>query len=253
MNIQRESREASREAVRSSTNVGGASDFMKLECGSRSHIGRPAPPIDMYNRWHVMIQSKGLLVFAGVAFILFGIALVWCVVSMLKSNRTDILASAPLAVEQEIQIPYTSKARILLETPRTSSEYSNLRIELIERQTGRSVTGAYSFVTAQGAVYGVTTMQVPFGPEMSLPAGVYLARISGLQAGNDYSRYRLLISRPYIGRLTLQIIALVLCGVAMMLDLVWAAWLAGLMKPADQPGAGLSNRSRTLAAITSGK
>jgi hypothetical protein len=60
-------------------------------------------------------------------------------------------------------------------------------------------------------------MQVPVGPAAMLRSA-YVVRIGGLQAGNDYSRYRLMISRPYIGRLTLQIIGLVLCGVAILLD-----------------------------------
>jgi hypothetical protein len=102
---------------------------------------------------------------------------------------------------------------------------------LTEQQSAQTVTTDYSLLTGQGAVYGLTTMKVPFGPAAVLRAGVYRARISGLEAGKDYTRYRLMISRPYLARLTLQIIVLVLCGVGMLLDVIWVAWLAGWMKP----------------------
>jgi len=167
---------------------------------------------------------------AGLIFVLLGGALTWCVVSMLRNNRKDFLVSTPVAPEQEIRLPSTGMARLLVETPRTSPDYRRMRIELTEQQTGQTVTAEYSPVTAQGAVYGVSTMQVPFGPATMLRAGVYRARIGGLESAPDYSRCRLVISRPYLGRLTLQIIALVLCGVAMLLDLIWAVWSAGLMK-----------------------
>jgi hypothetical protein len=170
------------------------------------------------------------LAFAAIAFLLLAATLVGCVAKMLKSNRTDTLVAAPLAADQEIQLPSTGTARLILEVPRTSADYSNLRIALTEQQSGQTVTADYSMVTAQGTVYGVTTMKVPFGQPTVLRAGMYRARISGLQAGKDYSRYRLQISRPYLSRLILQIIILVFCGVGMLLDVIWVAWMAGWMK-----------------------
>jgi hypothetical protein len=176
------------------------------------------------------------LALAGVAFLLFGFGVVWCAIRMVRSNRNDILAAAPVVPAQELRLPSSGMARVMLECPRTSAEYSNMRIELVEKETGRSVTADYSPIAAQGAVYGVTTMQVPIGPSVMLRTGAYVVRIGGLQAGNDYSRYRLMISRPYIGRLTLQIIGLVLCGVAMLLDVIWVCWMAGWMQSAATHG-----------------
>lgn len=88
----------------------------------------------------------------------------------------------------------------------------------------------YSLVTAQAAVYGVTTMQVPFG-RMAVRAGVNIVRIAGLQTGADYARYGLIFSKPYMARLALQIIGIGLCAVGMLLTMIWAAWRAGLLKP----------------------
>ncbi len=180
------------------------------------------------------IVSRTSLAFAGMAFLLLGAALVWCIAKMLQQNRTDTLVSAPLVAEQAIQLPSTGMARLILEVPRTSADYRKVRIELTEQQSGQAVRADYSLLTAQGAVYGVTTMQVPFGPATMMRAGLYRARIGGLDAGKDYSRCRLILSRPYLGRLTLQIIILVLCGVGILLDLIWVVWLAGWMKPATQ-------------------
>ena len=113
----------------------------------------------------------------------------------MKGNQNDILVSAPVAPEQEILLPHTGMARLVLETPRTSAEYRNLRIELAEKHTGQIVMATYS-LKARGRAYSLTTMHVLFGPATMMRAGAYVARISGLQAGNNYSRYRLMISRP---------------------------------------------------------
>jgi hypothetical protein len=75
-------------------------------------------------------------------------------------------------------------------------------------------------------------MEVPFGRMPSARAGVYLVRIDGLQPGKDYSSHRLILSWPYMARLVLQILAIVFCGVGMLLDAILAVWLAGLLKPA---------------------
>jgi hypothetical protein len=74
-------------------------------------------------------------------------------------------------------------------------------------------------------------MQVPIGRMIAARTGVYAVRVEGLQPGKDYSSYRLILSRPYMGRMVLQIVAIVVCGVGMLLSLIWALWLAGLLKP----------------------
>jgi hypothetical protein len=176
-----------------------------------------------------MIPLRGELVFPGTVFLVLGIAFVWCAVKMVKGNRDDILVSAPVRPEQEIRLPAAGAVLLLLESPRMATDYRAMQVELEEKQSGQKVTMNYSLMTAQGAVYGLTTVKVPFG-RLSVRPGAYIARIHGLQAGHDYSGYRLMISRPYIGRMTLQIIALVLCGAGMLGSLIWAAWLAGLMK-----------------------
>jgi hypothetical protein len=177
-------------------------------------------------------QVWSSLAIAGITFVLLGIGLVSSVMSLVRGNRNDILASVPLASEQEVTLASQGEVLIVIETPRTRMDYRVFQIQLVDRQTEQVVTMTYSLVTAQGAVYGVTTMQVPFG-RMNARAGGYYVRIAGLQAGKDYSDHRLILSRPYMGRMALQIIGIVLCGVGMLLSVIWAAWRAGLLKPAQ--------------------
>ena len=162
-------------------------------------------------------------------FLLLSIGLVWSVVSLVRSNNRDVLASAPVVPLQEVSLPSTGDVLVMLEVPRVGSDFRNFQIELEEKQTGQATAVKYSFVTAQGAVYGVSTMQVPFGRMQAARAGVYIVTIIGMQAGKDYSSHRLILSRPYMARLVMQILAIVFCGVGMLLCAIWAAWLAGLL------------------------
>jgi hypothetical protein len=82
----------------------------------------------------------------------------------------------------------------------------------------------YGYGRAQGATYGVSTARVPFGRMTAQRAGAYRVRVGGLQTGHDYSRYRIFLSRPYLGRLVAQIIAIVICGVGLLLSLLLALW-----------------------------
>lgn len=165
-----------------------------------------------------------------VTFVLFGIGLVWCVTNLVRGNRSDTLASGSVIPQQEINLAASGDVVVLMEVPRTAADFRGFQIELLEKQTGQiASTLKYSVVTAQGTVHGITTMKVPFG-RIPLRAGAYVVRIAGLQAGKDYSNDRLEFSRPYLGRMALQIIEIVLCGVGMLLSLLWGLWLAGLLK-----------------------
>lgn len=169
------------------------------------------------------------IVLPGAVFVLLSIGLVWAIVNLVRSNSRDILASMPVVPRQEVNLPAAGDALVMMEVPRFGSDFRSFQVELVEKQTGQATSVKYSFVTAQGAVYGLSTMQVPFGRMAAARAGVYDVSIAGLLPGKDYSSHRLLLSRPYMGRMVLQILAIVLCGVGMLLSVIWAAWLTGLM------------------------
>jgi hypothetical protein len=175
-----------------------------------------------------MNPSLSLAVPAAVFVTLF-IGLVWSVASLVRSNSRDLLASAPMVPQQEISLPSTGDVLVMMEVPRMGSDFRTFQIELVQKQTGQATAMSYSYVTAQGATYGFSTMQVPFGRMPSARAGVYLVRIARLQPGKDYSNHRLILSRPYVARMVRQILAIVFCGVGMLLSVIWAASLAGLL------------------------
>ena len=175
-----------------------------------------------------MLQSPAWLAIAGIAFVLLGIGLVFCVMNLVRGNRADVLASAPVSGGSELTLPSSGEVVVLVEGPRLSTEYRAFQIQLIERKTGQVSTFNYSTPTAE--VYGVTTVQVPFG-RIQANRGDYFARVLNLQPAQDYSRFRLIFSRPYLGRMAIQIIGIVACGVGMLGSLIWAGWLAGWIKP----------------------
>jgi hypothetical protein len=179
----------------------------------------------------VSAQSPDLVALAAIAFILCLLGLVFCIVKLVAGNRADLLASAPLHGAGHLALGTPGEVVVMVEAPRMSTDYRDFQIQLLHRQTGHVTTLKYSYAGAQTSVYGVTTVQVPFG-RFDASAGVYDTRIAGLAPGSDYSRYRLILSRPYIGRMAIQIVGIVLCGVGMLGSVIWACWLMGWMKPA---------------------
>ncbi len=190
-----------------------------------------------------MVKSWNLLAVVGAVFVLLAIGLVYCVVQLVKGNRGDTLISAALIPQQEINLPGAGEVVVLVQIPQLASDFGNLQIELTEKGSGSTQVMKYSYASAQGAVHGFDGVKMRFG-RMTIPReAMYVARVSGLSPGKDYSNYRLIFSRPYLGRMTLQIVGIVACGVGMLGCLIWGAWLAGLMKqgthasdPAGVPG-----------------
>jgi hypothetical protein len=172
----------------------------------------------------MIVRSWNILVLASVSFTALGCALTWILVRLLRSNRKQILATGALLPEQEFAIREPGEVLLLLEAPRFGSEHRNFEFEMIEPATGTATKLKYNYARAQGATYGVGTARVPFG-RVTLPdAAVYRVRVTGMQSGHDYSRYRILLSRPYLGRLVLQIIGIVICGIGMLLSLLFTLW-----------------------------
>ena len=145
------------------------------------------------------------------------------VVRLFRSNREQLVAGGPLLAEQEFIIREPAALLLLIEVPRFGSNFRQFEFEVVERATGQSTKLRYDFVRAQGAVYGVTTMRVPLG---RFNAAAARARIScgsvDYRPGTDYSRSRIMFSRPYLGRMVLQIIGIVICAIGMLLCLLLA-------------------------------
>ena len=172
----------------------------------------------------MMIKSLPFLAGASAIFLTLGFLLVWMVVRLLRSNRAQLVASGPLVAEQEFAIRDPAALLLLVEVPRFGSNFRELEFEVIEKATGQSTKLRYDFLRAQGAVYGVTTMRVPLGRFAVQRPGAYLLRVAGLEPGADYSGSRIMLSRPYLARMALQIVGIVLCAIGMLLSLLLALW-----------------------------
>jgi hypothetical protein len=170
------------------------------------------------------VKSWSLLLGASILFVAFAVALIWVVMRLLRSNREQILATAPLLPEQEVTIRAPGEMILLIETSRFDTDYRNLEFEVLEKTPARSTKLKYGYMRGQGAVHGVTTMRVPIGNVIAQSPGTFVVRVTGLEPGRDYARSRMLFSRPYLGRMALQIIGIVLCAVGMLLSLLLAAW-----------------------------
>jgi hypothetical protein len=177
-----------------------------------------------FDRVALDVKSWPLLIAASAGFVVFGFLLVAVITSLVRSNRRQIVATGPLVAEQEFELKEAQPLLLLVEVPRLGSGFRNLEFQVTETATGRVTSLSYNFLRAQGAVYGVTTMRVPIGRVEMAPPGSYLVRVLGLQTGADLSRSRIMLSRPYLGRMVAQIIGIVLCGIGLLLSLLFGLW-----------------------------
>lgn len=169
-------------------------------------------------------KSTGILIGASAGLIVFACLVAWLALRLIRSNRDQLVASGALVPEQQLTVAAPGEIVLLLETPRLQSGYSSLQFTVIDQATGTTTQMHYEYATGQGAVRGFSTVRIPFG-RMTVPRpGTYLVRVTGLEAGKDYSESRILLSRPYLGRMVLQIVAIVICAVAALLCLILAAW-----------------------------
>ncbi len=172
----------------------------------------------------MMVKSLPLLLATSTAFLILSGLLIWVVVRLLRANREQIMASGPLTAEQEFTLREPGALLLIIEVPRFGSNFRQFEFEVVEKASGQATKLSYDFVRAQGAVYGASAMRVPLGRITVERPGPYLVRIAGLQSDADYSRSRIMFSRPYLGRMILQIIGIVICAIGMLLSLLLALW-----------------------------
>ena len=170
------------------------------------------------------IKSLPLLVVAAVAALIFLCLLIRVIAALLRSNRKQLVATGPLIEEQEFKLTEASPLLLMVEVPRFGSAFRHLQFEVVEQASGQLTRLGYDFLRAQGAVYGVTTMRVPIGRLPSVRPGRYLVRVLGLQPETSYSSSRIMLSRPYLGRMVLQIIGIVFCAIGLLLSVLLGLW-----------------------------
>ena len=177
----------------------------------------------------MIIKSWTWLLVAGVAIVVLGFMLAWLVGRLLRSNRADVQTTLPLVQEQKVDLAAAGEMVLRIEMPRFDTDHRRLQFEIVESLSGKVITMAHRGRTNSGATYGVTTMKVPIGRMAVSQPGSYIIRVAGMTAGKDYSAYRLMFSQPYLARMAFQIVGIALCGVGMLLSLLWGLWLMGLL------------------------
>jgi hypothetical protein len=179
----------------------------------------------------MVVKSFGLLAVAVLVFLVLAGGLVWFVLQLIKGNQGSTVAELPFVSEQEVRIENPGTFVVLLEVPRLASDFRSFQIEATDRQSGQKTTMQLDYFGARSSVSGVTTVRIPYGRVTVTQPGGLAIHVSGMQAGKDYSNYRLVLSRPYAGRMVFQIIGIVFCGVGMLLSIIWSCWMLGLVKP----------------------
>lgn len=172
----------------------------------------------------MIVKSVPLLLGASAAFLVFATLLIRAIARLIRANREQIVAAGPMVAEQRITLSEPLALRLLIEVPRFAPWLRRLGFEIAEIRTGQTTKLSYDLVRAQGTVYGVTTMRVPLGTVVAEHAGDYLIRVIGLESSRDYSQCKVILSRPYLGRLILQIIAIIFCALGLLGSLLFALW-----------------------------
>jgi len=190
-----------------------------------------------------MVQSWNILVLASLLFLTLGVGLTWFVLRLVRSNRDQVLATGAFVPEQSLTIRAPGEIVLLAEVPRFGSDFRTFEYEIVEQATGQGTKIKYDFVRTPGAVYGLTTMRVPLGRMTAPRAGTYVVRIAGLQGEKDYSGSRLLLSRPYLGRMVAQILAIVVCAIGMLLSLLLALWQIFPLQSNGSPASSVASPS----------
>lgn len=177
----------------------------------------------------MMIKSGSKLAVAGVAFGLFGVGAGLMALQLVRSNRGAVIATLPLVSEQTVPVS-PGEIVVSVEVPRLTTEYRQWEIEVLEAKSKRTHVMKYSGPRATGAVKGLSTIKIPLGRVTLAQPDHLTLRVKGLVSDANYAAYHVVLARPHLARMALQIVALVGCGVGLLLSLIWAMWLLGIVK-----------------------
>ena len=178
----------------------------------------------------MMVKSNASLAVAAVAFALFCVGAGWMALRLIRSNRAAVISTLPLLPEQTVPVETAGEIVMSIEIPRLATEYRRWEFEIVEDGDGRIHSMKYGGPRSTGAVTGISTTKIPLGRLTLARPDKLTLRVKGLAAGTDYSTHHLILARPHLARMALQIGGLVVCGVGMLLSLLWALWLLGVVK-----------------------
>jgi hypothetical protein len=178
----------------------------------------------------MMIKSGLWVAVAGVALVLFCAGAAWTALRLIRGNRAAVVATLPLLSEQVVAVESPGELVVSIEAPRMATEYRQWEFELLEASTRRTHLMKYGGPRSTGAVTGISTIKIPVGRLTLERPDKLTIRVKGLSADANYSTYHIVLARPHLARMAVQIVGLVLCGVGTLLSLLWGLWLLGVVK-----------------------
>jgi hypothetical protein len=178
----------------------------------------------------MMIKSGIGLGLAGVAFALFCFGAGWMALWLVRSNRSAVISTLPVLPEQTTAVKSPGELVVSIEVPRMTTDYRQWEIEIVESSTRRIHLMKWGGPRATGAVTGISTVKIPVGRLTLAQPDRLTLRVKGLAPGEDHSTSHLVLARPHLARMAMQIAGMVVCGVGILLSLLWGLWLLGLLK-----------------------
>lgn len=176
------------------------------------------------------IKSGAGVALAGVGFVLLVIAAGWLAGRLIRGNRAAVIGTYPILPDQTIAVPVSGELVVNVEVPRLNRDFQDWDVEVIAGNSQRSHRMKWSGSYSHGVVKGFTTIRIPFGRVTTAEAERLTVRISGLEAGKDYTGSHLVLVRPHLARIALQVVGLVFCGIGMLLCVIGGLWCLGIVK-----------------------
>jgi hypothetical protein len=178
----------------------------------------------------MMIKSGMGVAVAAIAIVLFAVGAGWMALRLIRSNRDAVIATVPVAPEQSVAVKSAGELVVSLEVPRLTTDYRAWELEVIEGSQQRIHVMKWGGPRATGTVTGISTIKVPVGRLTLASPDTLTLRVKGLTPGSNYAESNLVLARPHLSRMALQIVGIVVCGVGMLLSLIWGLWLLGVVK-----------------------
>ena len=177
----------------------------------------------------MMIKSGLGVAVAAIALVLFAIGAGRMALLLIRGNRDATISTLPVVPEQTVAITSPGELVVSFEVPRLTTDYREWKLEVREDSTQRIHRMEWGGPRATGAVTGISTIKIPVGRlTLAKPESLTL-RMSGLAAGVSAEAH-IILARPHLARMAVQIVGIVICGVGTLLSLIWGLWLLGVVK-----------------------
>jgi hypothetical protein len=178
----------------------------------------------------MMIKSGMGLTVAIMVFVLCAVGTGWLALRLIRGNRAAVISTLPLVAQQTVTVDSPGEFVVSVEVPRMATDYREWEFEIAEERTKRSHLMKWGGPRSTGAVTGISTVKIPLGRLTLAQPDQLSLRVKGLAPDANYSAYRIILAQPHLLRMAMQITGLALCGVGMLLCMLWALWLLGVVK-----------------------